>query len=99
MHQWHIHPDSGAAAKACADYLAERIIAVLETQALCHVALPGGSTPAACLSRLAGQALPWSRVHWYLGDERCLPREDAGRNDHMIEQQLWRAIDAPAANG
>jgi 6-phosphogluconolactonase len=98
VHHWHIYPDPAEAATACAEYLAQRIAAVLETRELCHVALPGGSTPAACLSRLAEQPLPWSRVHWYLGDERCLPPGDAGRNDRMIEQQLWRIIQAPAAN-
>ena len=95
MHHWQVHPDPATAAAACAEYLAQQILAVLETREHCHVALPGGSTPATCLSLLAEQPLPWSRVHWYLGDERCLPRGDAERNDHMIEQHLWRAIKAP----
>ena len=73
-------------------------MAVLETREHCHVALPGGSTPATCLSRLAEQPLPWDRVHWYLGDERCLPRGAAERNDRMIEQHLWHAITAPKNN-
>ncbi len=98
VHTWHIHRDPAEAAIACAEYLAGRIMAVLDARALCHVALPGGSTPAACLSHLAQQPLPWSRVHWYLGDERCLPPGDTDRNDRMIEQQLWRAINAPATN-
>jgi len=98
VYTWRVHPDPAEAATACAAHLAERIIAVLDTRERCHVALPGGSTPAACLSRLAELPLPWSRVHWYLGDERCLPRGDAGRNDHMIEQHLWNAINAPGAN-
>jgi 6-phosphogluconolactonase len=96
VHHWHIHQDPAEAAAACAEHLARCITAVLETRALCHVALPGGGTPAACLSRLAEQPLPWARVHWYLGDERCLPPGDADRNDRMIEQQLWSAIAAAA---
>ena len=98
VHHWHVHPDPATAAAACAEYLAQQISAVLETREHCHVALPGGSTPATCLSRLAEQPLPWNRVHWYLGDERCLPRDDAARNDCMIEQHLWRAINAPETN-
>ncbi len=97
VHSWHIHRDPAEAATACAAHLAEQIMAVLATRERCHVALPGGSTPAACLSLLAKQPLPWSRVHWYLGDERCLPRGDAERNDRMIEQQLWNAISATVA--
>jgi 6-phosphogluconolactonase len=98
MHTWQIFEGPDEAAAACAEHLAQRITAVLESREHCHVALPGGSTPATCLSRLVEQPLPWDRVHWYLGDERCLPRGDAERNDRMIEQHLWSAITAPASN-
>jgi len=98
VHRWQSHTDAAAAATACAEHLGTRIAAMLETQELCHVALPGGRTPAACLAHLAKQSLPWERVHWYLGDERCLPAGDAERNDNMIEQHLWRVIDAPESN-
>ena len=97
MHTWQIFADPAEAATACAEHLAQQIKAVLESREHCHVALPGGNTPAACLSRLAEQPLSWDRVHWYLGDERCQPRGDVARNDHMIEQYLWRAINAPEA--
>ncbi len=95
VHDWRVFPDADAAAAACADYLAGQIETVLGSREHCHVALPGGSTPAACLSRLAEHPLPWHRVHWYPGDERCLPPGDAERNDVMMERQLWRVIDAP----
>jgi 6-phosphogluconolactonase len=98
VHSWHVHRDPAAAAAACAEHLAARILAVLETRERCRVALPGGSTPAACLSHLATLSLPWNRVHWYLGDERCLPRGDTDRNDRMIEEHLWNAIAAPGGN-
>jgi 6-phosphogluconolactonase len=97
-HRWQPHSDATAAATACAEHLGARIAAVLETRELCHVALPGGRTPAACLAHLAKLSLPWKRVHWYLGDERCLPVGDAERNDTMIEQHLWRVIDALESN-
>jgi len=87
-HTWQVHQDPAAAATACAEHLAARILAVLETRAQCHIALPGGNTPAACLSNLAKQPLPWDRVHFYLTDERCLPSGNAERNDGMIEQPL-----------
>ena len=98
MHSWQIFADPATAATACAEHLAQRITAVLESRAQCHIALPGGSTPAACLSHLAQQSLPWERVHFYLTDERCLPRGDAERNDRMIEQHLRQAITANNTN-
>lgn len=92
MHQWHIMRDPAEAAAACADYLSARIRCLLADRQLCHVALPGGSTPADCLRRLSAHDLPWERIHWYLGDERCLPSGDGERNDHMIESSLWSSI-------
>jgi 6-phosphogluconolactonase len=98
MHHWHIHPDTDALANAAAAFVAERIQAVLAERDSCHIALPGGSTPAACLRLLAEHDLPWQRIHWYLGDERCVPRGDEQRNDRMIEAVLWSRIAAPEEN-
>lgn len=98
QHEWQIHADAAAVAVAAADHLAERIHAVLETREACHVALPGGGTPAACLRLLASKPLPWQRVHWYLGDERCLPVGVAERNDSMIRACLWEPAEVPAEN-
>ncbi len=98
MHEFRHFDAAEALARAAAVHLAGRIRAHLDRQALCRVALPGGTTPARCLALLAEAALPWERVHWYLGDERCYPAGHAGRNDVMLEQQLWSRIDAPAGN-
>ena len=98
QHDWQIHPDAAAVAVAAADHLAARILAVLETRQACHVALPGGSTPAACLRLLANKPLPWEHIHWYLGDERCLPIGVADRNDSMIRACLWEPAEVPAEN-
>jgi 6-phosphogluconolactonase len=97
-HHWHIHPDPAAVAQAAADYLAERIWAVLDDLDSCHIALPGGTTPAACLRLLAAMPLPWPRIHWYLGDERCLPVGDPERNDSLIRDCLWDPAAIPDDN-
>ncbi len=98
MHNWHIHPDAETVSHAAADYLATRIHNVLAERDSCHVALPGGTTPAACLRRLATMDLPWARIHWYLGDERCLPVGDPERNDTLLAACLWNLADIPEAN-
>ena len=97
-HHWRIFPDAAAVAQAAADYLAGHIRTVLTERDSCHIALPGGTTPAACLQLLAQQDLPWTRIHWYLGDERCLPVGDAERNDTLIGDCLWSRIPTPAEN-
>ena len=98
MHGFRRYDDAETLAKAAADHLSERIGHVLDHQDQCRVALPGGSTPGRMLARLAEAELPWERVHWYLGDERCYPQGHAERNDVMLEQQLWSRIDAPVEN-
>lgn len=99
MHDEHRqYPTTEALARAAADHLAGRIRECLERREVCRVALPGGNTPAHCLALLTQAALPWDRVHWYLGDERCYPAGHEGRNDVMLDAQLWSRIDAPAGN-
>lgn len=89
MHKWFVYDDFDAASKATADFLAQSIESCLNEKNLCHVILSGGNTPAQCLSYLAEKKLPWHRVHWYPGDERCYPREHAERNDVMLQKYLW----------
>jgi 6-phosphogluconolactonase len=95
MGQVAIYPDAEAVSRAAADYLRDQLIACVEQKGSCHIALPGGSTPARCLELLSGEDLPWKNIHAYLGDERCYPLGHPERNDSMIQQKLWSNIDAP----
>ena len=98
MQDFRILSDAEAVAQAGAEFISERISACVDANGVCHVALPGGSTPARCLELLSLKQLPWQKIHWYLGDERCYPAGHEERNDSMIERQLWSRIDAPAEN-
>jgi 6-phosphogluconolactonase len=56
------------------------------------VALSGGSTPrllyrALASDRFAGQ-FPWSRAHWFWGDERFVPPNDPMSNYHMTWTEM-----------
>jgi 6-phosphogluconolactonase len=98
MHEFRHCTDAADLAGAAAAHLAARIRNCLDGREVCRIALPGGRTPGRCLALLAGDSLPWERLHWYLGDERCYPPGHAGRNDVMLEAELWSRIDTPAAN-
>ena len=98
MHEYRHFADAEELARTAADHLAARIREYTEHNGVCRVALPGGRTPARCLALLAQASLPWERVHWYVGDERCYPTGHEERNDVMLESQLWSRIDAPAEN-
>lgn len=76
------------------------------------VSLSGGSTPMKLYERIANEPLDWSRVHFFWGDERCVPVEDAGNtygqtkkfffdkigatNIHRVESELEPASAAQA---
>ncbi len=98
MHHWNIYPTTEDTAKATADYLSDLITKILQKQKLCHIALPGGSTPAKCFAHLTKKNLDWKNIHWYLGDERCYPVGHADRNDTMIQQYLWSPVQCPESN-
>ncbi len=92
MHKWFVYKEFDDAAKAAADLLASKINTCIERKDECHIALPGGNSPKQCLAYLAEMNLPWQKVHWYLGDERCYPPGHEERNDVMLEKYLWSNI-------
>ena len=89
MGDFKVYKTPEAVAQAAADYLFQQIKTCVSEKGLCHVVLPGGSTPARCLELLAEKPLPWKNIHWYPGDERCYPVGHAERNDSMISAKLF----------
>ncbi len=89
MKKFNVYANPEAVAQAAADYLFQQITNCVKKKGLCHVVLPGGSTPARCLELLAEQLLPWENIHWYPGDERCYQVGHAERNDTMINAKLF----------
>lgn len=66
------------------------------------VALSGGHTPKAFFEILAEppyrEALPWDRVVFFWGDERCVPPDDDESNFKMTNLALLSHIDISPAN-
>jgi 6-phosphogluconolactonase len=66
------------------------------------VALSGGSTPRRLYELLAGppycEKFPWSRAHWFWGDERFVPHDDALSNYRMVRDALLSRAPIPAIN-
>jgi 6-phosphogluconolactonase len=89
MSEFKVLENPEAVARAAADYLFQQIKNCVAKKGLCHVVLPGGSTPARCLELLAEKPLPWKNIHWYPGDERCYPLGHSERNDSMILKKLF----------
>lgn len=90
--------DPAALAKAAAERLIARIA---ENDGRVAICLTGGSSPKALYELLATPAyrprIPWDRVHWFIGDERLVPRKDPLHNMSMARQAFLDRC-APAAN-
>lgn len=64
-----------------------------------HWALAGGSTPQALYRLLATETfadrIPWSGIHAWFGDERCVPPEHADSNYRMAREALLGHVPIP----
>ena len=62
-----------------------------------HVALAGGSTPAATYARLASAPVDWSSVHLWFGDERMVPPDAQDANAELARAYLVEPAGIAAA--
>ena len=66
------------------------------------VCLSGGSTPQGLYEHLAElpyrDRFPWPRAHWFWGDERFVPHNDALSNYRMVREALLSRVPIPAIN-
>ncbi len=62
------------------------------------LALAGGSTPLELYIRLATARVVWDRVHFFWGDERCVPPGHPDSNYRMVHEALLKHIPIPKEN-
>ena len=60
------------------------------------IALSGGSTPKPVYERLATIDYPWSDLHAFFGDERCVPPDHPDSNFRMANEALLSKVPARA---
>lgn len=88
--------DPGKLAAAVTGDLLALATAAIEDRGAFHLVLAGGTTPAGVYGRLAGADADWKRWHIWFGDERCLPRDHADRNDTMARETWLDQVPIPA---
>lgn len=92
----HVHPDSGAVARAAADAVLRTARENLTNGDRCGIMLSGGSTPRAMYALL--RASPPAevellrRVHWFIGDERKVPLDDERSNSGTAARELFEPL-------
>lgn len=92
-----IYPTSESTAAGLAEYFEKW---VSQKQPF-TVALSGGSTPRLLFRHLARhyrERIDWSGIHFFWGDERCVPPDHPDSNYLMTADSLLRHIEIPAEN-
>ncbi len=93
----HIAKDPTAVANEFAKFLAQEV----EHVSKLNIALSGGSTPQLLFDILASEyknAIDWNKVHFYWGDERCVPPTDPESNFGMTKLHLFSHLTLPEEN-
>ncbi|HUX97846.1 MAG TPA: 6-phosphogluconolactonase [Bacteroidales bacterium] len=88
-----------------AEKLAEEMVEMIKTASAKNVpitvALSGGSTPELLFSILGDHfsgSAPWKFVHFFWGDERCVPPVSPDSNFRMAFRSFFKKIDIPEGN-
>lgn len=91
-----VHPDAATLAAATAARLITHLVDVQSHRAPVHVVLTGGTVGIATLAAVAASpardAVDWSQVHLWWGDERFLPDGDPDRNETQGRDALLSAL-------
>jgi len=94
--------DAAELAKRAAEYIVSTIRQTLARHDRFSVVLSGGSTPKAVYTLLGQPPLvdrvPWSKVHFFWGDERCVPPDHADSNYRTAYDALLAHLDLPPRN-
>jgi 6-phosphogluconolactonase len=93
----HVLKDPQAVAREAAERL---IVACGESRSdRIAICLSGGSTPKVLYGLLAGPdyaaRVPWERVHWFFGDDRAVPWDDARSNVRMVREAFGHGARIP----
>lgn len=91
-------PDPGAVAIRAAERIAQVAREAVAERGRCALAFSGGTTPWRAFSALAGEDVPWDRVHLFQVDERVTHSGDTERNYLHLKEALIDRIAIPSAN-
>ncbi|MBR1218315.1 6-phosphogluconolactonase [Bradyrhizobium sp. U87765 SZCCT0131] len=91
-----VRSDPAALAEVAAQRLVDRIATSAVPAAVC---LTGGSTPRRLYELLATppwrDRIPWSQVHWFIGDDRFVAQDDPLSNIGMARRAFLDTCAAP----
>lgn len=85
-------------AKETASLLELSIKKLLKKQKLVILGVPGGRSVPKIFKLLSKKKLSWSKIHFFLVDERCVSIDDEESNFKLLKENLLDHIKIPAKN-
>ncbi len=102
--QVHIFRDAGEMATHLAEKFIQHVEVLSRQKKQINIALSGGKTPELFFRRLSSLAavksnkFNWGPVHFYWGDERCVPPTNPESNFGLTNRTFLRTINIPSEN-
>ncbi len=97
-----VHPDRQSLAGSVAARFLTKTVDILDDQGEANVVLTGGSVGIEVLKAIrespARDTVDWSRVNFWWGDERWVPKDDPERNELQAREALLDHIRVPEGN-
>ncbi len=97
----HIYKTTGELIKELADRLVEQVNAAIEKKQQCNLVLTGGNSPkplhALLVSPAYKEKVDWSKVFFFLCDERYVPFNDKDNNGRMAKETLFDPLNIAAS--
>jgi 6-phosphogluconolactonase len=98
----HVCQDYGELAMFAAEQFVWLAAVSVSERGRMAVALSGGSTPGLMYARLAEDGwrdrVAWDKIHFFVGDERCVARDHPDSNFGAAERQLLVRVGVPVDN-
>lgn len=100
--QLHIVANAEELSRAAAEAIVRLAKGAVRARGSFAVALAGGSTPRSIYALLASEAwhaqLPWEKMHFFWGDERHVPPNQADSNYRMVHEAMLAHVPVPVEN-
>jgi 6-phosphogluconolactonase len=90
--RWHPYADIPALEHAAVERILAAAATALRGRGQFNIVLAGGRTPRGVYQRLRKSGADFGSWQIYFGDERCVARNDAGRNSLMAAQAWFDAV-------
>ncbi|HEV7622631.1 MAG TPA: 6-phosphogluconolactonase, partial [Amnibacterium sp.] len=97
-----VHPDVDALTAAVAARFLTKLVDLFDEYDTVNVVLTGGTVGGGTQRAVAASGMrntiDWSRVHFWWGDERFVPKHDPERNEVQAREALLDRIAVPEGN-